>query len=207
MFKAMWSSRSSQSNEKTEKRSTKSRRSKNTKRAKLLETFSAPLDMNDLELLATWFIPRTTEDQSGLVFRGLASRNDRSELEYMCIWLVNLVTKESSSGSLPSDVLAEVHFFIGLIREELQDYPAAVQSFVNCLFLQSQNQEPAEKVAKTLYRLGNSYGRIGKAKEKKSNWKRAFALMGDPLEPDELEALCSRRCMQMVEEETASSDF
>lgn len=207
MFKANWASRMGRSDKAapatgtTEKRSS---RAKDAKRTKVIATLSAPLDWNDLELLATWLIPQTVADTSGLVFRGLASRADRTELGCMCSWLVHLV---ATSVDLPTDVLAEVHFFIGLIREEFQEYPAATQSFLNCLFLQSQQKEDPEKVAKTLYRLGNSYGRQGLLDEKKSSWKRAFEFMGDALTPDELESLCSRRGLQMVEEETASSDF
>jgi hypothetical protein len=170
---------------------------------KLIETFSAPLDWNDLELLATWFIPRTTDDQSGLVFRGLATRKDRTELEYVSIWLVNLVAASQTGPDLfPIDVLAEVQFFLGMIREEMDDFAGARKAYTACLALQTQNEDPPERVAKTLFRLGKSQGRMDQPDEKKSSWKRAFAMMGYNLDLEELEALCIRRDQ---EEDTSSS--
>lgn len=182
-------------------------RFRHAKRSKLINTFAMPLDMNDLELLATWFIPRTIEDQSGLVFRGLATRSGRSELKYVAIWLNSLVEKSvSSKEPFPTDVLAEIQFNIGMIFEELEDYAEAAKAFTACLYLQTQREDPPARVAKTLFRLGHAYGRIDQAKEKKKAWKRAFALMGYHMEPAELDSLCARRGMQAVEEETASSD-
>jgi hypothetical protein len=172
---------------------------------KLIETFSVPLDWNDLELLATWFIPRTIDDQSGLVFRGLATRKDRTELEYVSIWLVNLVASfmtKAGPDMFPIDVLAEVQFFLGMIREEMDDYAAAQKAYKACLLLQTQNEDPPERVAKTLFRLGKSQGRMDQPEERKSSWKRAFALMGYNLDLEELESLCFRRDQ---EEDTSSS--
>ncbi|GAX23349.1 hypothetical protein FisN_15Lh065 [Fistulifera solaris] len=202
MFKAKsWFSRATEKQFSLKKNNCSSRDA--NRLIKLIETFSAPLDWNDLELLATWFIPRTTDDQSGLVFRGLATRKDRTELEYVSIWLVNLVGKsEAGPDMFPIDVLAEVQFFLGMICEEMNDYAAAKKAYTACLLLQTQNEDPPERVAKTLFRLGKSQGRMDQPEERKSSWKRAFALMEYNLDLEELESLFLRRDQ---EEDTSSS--
>jgi tetratricopeptide (TPR) repeat protein len=135
--------------------------------------WSVGLKLEDLEDMLCHRIPKVTGEDDGLHYAGLASRCQSSglsvckaELSCAAIWLSTVLDGPFSQLLSPSEV-AEIHSFIGLIKEVHGNYDLACQSYVKALWIASQACAPQNKnftkdqLAVILCRLGNAYGRSG----------------------------------------------
>jgi hypothetical protein len=129
------------------------------------------LKLEDLEDMLCHTIPKLAGEEEGLHYAGLVSRCQsnawsvcKAELSCAAIWLSTVLDRPYSQQLSPSEV-AEIHSFIGLIKEVHGNYDLACQSHVKALWIASQATAPQnfpnEQLALILCRLGNAYGRTG----------------------------------------------
>jgi tetratricopeptide (TPR) repeat protein len=147
---------------------------------------SVGLKLEDLEDMLCHTIPKLAgETKQGLHYAGLASRHQSStndwsgackaELSCAAEWLSTVLDGPFSQQLSPSEV-AEIHSFIGLIKEVHGNYDIACQSYVKALWIASQSQATCtapknndfskDQLAVILCRLGNAYGRTGDYEQK-----------------------------------------
>jgi len=118
-------------------------------RKKSFSGLSVEMDLKELEIFLTVTIPKyCTKNQSLLITRskmygkGLAERYisqdftaDEDELNEIVLILTIFLDK--SPRSLPSDVVKQVHSFIGFIKGMQQSYDEAIQSFLKVLWMET----------------------------------------------------------------------
>jgi tetratricopeptide (TPR) repeat protein len=133
--------------------------------------WSVGLKLEDLEDMLCRTIPKLTGENEGLHYAGLVSRWQskdwgvcKAELSCAAIWLSAVLDGQFSHLLSPSEV-AEIHSFIGLIKEVHGNYDFACKSYIKALWITSQasapHNFPKDELAIILYRLGNAYGRSG----------------------------------------------
>jgi len=118
-------------------------------RKKSFSGLSVEMDLKELEIFLTVTIPKyCTKNQSLLITRskmygkGLAERYisqdftaDEDELNEIVLILTIFLDK--SPRSLPSDIVKQVHSFIGFIKGMQQSYDEAIQSFLKVLWMET----------------------------------------------------------------------
>ena len=63
----------------------------------------------------------------------------------------------STKTALPSSVVAYIHTYLGMIRQQQKHYDAAIDAFVKALFIRRSANQPLVLIAVTCYRLGIAY--------------------------------------------------
>jgi tetratricopeptide (TPR) repeat protein len=139
------------------------------------------LDINDLEYFLL-HLSKYTDDAdiaslSKEHFTGLSARfrahDNGSEL---CLDELNeVITMLSaflgSAPGLPSNLVAQVHSYVGLIREKQQRHTCAIRSLLKALWIQTSTAgTPLLEIAITENRLGLAYGMSG-------NYPQAISLL------------------------------
>lgn len=141
------------------------------------------LDINDLEYFLL-HLSKYTDDAdiaslSKEHFAGLAARfrsHDNSNSSELCLDELNEVITMLSAflGSAPglsSNLVAQVHSYVGLIREKQQRHTCAIRSLLKALWLQTSTAgTPLLAIAITENRLGLAYGMSG-------NYPQAISLL------------------------------
>jgi tetratricopeptide (TPR) repeat protein len=155
--------------------------------------WSVGLKLEDLEDMLCHTIPTLTGEEEGLHYAGLASRcetNDwsvcKAELSGAAEWLSTFLDGPFSQHLSRSEV-AEIHSFIGLIKEVHGNYDFACQSYVKALWIASQatapQQFPKDQLAVILCRLGNAYGRTGNYEQMQYLLDKAAEINGKKIMP------------------------
>jgi hypothetical protein len=156
---------------------------------------SVGFKLEDLEEMLCETIPKLAGEEEGLHYAGLASRCQSSDwgvckadLSCAAEWLSTVLDAPFSQELSPSEV-AEIHSFIGLIKEVHGNYDVACQSYVKALWIASHTQAtapqnfPKDQVAVILCRLGNAYGRNGNHEQMQYLHDKAAEINGENTVP------------------------
>jgi hypothetical protein len=133
------------------------------------------MSLSNLEKLICVTVPERIGTHSGSSdgFRGLAKRCSEKDAELLIVadWLLD-VLNDTSSRTLSAGTLADIHCFIGLIREWNCEYHSSQKAFIYATWI-SKGAKRKEHVAVSLFLLGQSYGRTGQKEEMRSTIQRA----------------------------------
>jgi len=134
-----------------------------------------------LEQLVCQTIPEAT-GKDGSEFEGLAKRSKEGRLQaddllYVADWLLEILDDSSSRLLSPCNV-ADIHSFIGLIRQNNGEHETAQRSYLSAVYIIASLQLPKHKdrLAVSLYRLGKSYGKTGNLLQMRETFDRAFGV-------------------------------
>ncbi len=63
----------------------------------------------------------------------------------------------NNTPDLPSSVVAYVHTYLGLIRQQQEKFDGAIHAYIKALWIRVASHQPAELIAVASYRLGVAY--------------------------------------------------
>lgn len=139
------------------------------------------IDLVSLEDLLCQKIPKETSGGSTATkatttthrFAGLSTRcaTNADELTEVADWLLNFLGT-SQSQQLSTTALAEIHTFIGLIRQRDGEYLSSQRAYVSAAWI-SRNTEKAA-LAASLFRLAKSYGKTGDKRKMRATLQQAY---------------------------------
>lgn len=145
------------------------------------------LDIEGLERFLLLTLPRFSEDsvlglQAKSEFTGLSERLRGKRGLDGCYEELNnaismFVSFLNSSPSLPPVVVYEVHCYTGQIREAMQLYECAIQSYMKAIWIASYAEHiPSDLLALSLHRLGKICGKRGMVRQGKNMLEKAVAI-------------------------------
>ena len=94
------------------------------------------------------------------------------DLDQICTILETFVS--SPRDELPPSLVAYVHTYVGLIRQDQRRYTCAVTSFLKALWVRTAAHDPAEQIAVATHRLGVAYGLAGELNQAASLLSKAL---------------------------------